>query len=413
MGGKTGHLFQDARIFEAVLDHEKQEQTTINLIASENYVSAAVREAQGSVLTNKYAEGYPGSRWYNGCRYVDAVERTAVERAKELFGAEHVNVQPHCGSTANMAVYFAALKPGDTITAMSLAHGGHLTHGHELNFSGRLFNIVSYGVARKDGRIDYDRVDEIVKEHRPKLLVAGASAYPREIDFSRFRETADSVGAMLLVDMAHIAGLVAGKAHPSPIGAAEFVTATTHKTLRGPRGGLVFCGPENAPEIDRQIFPGLQGGPEMHTIAAKGVCFGEALQPAFGEYARNVVRNAGALAEKMMSAGYRLVSGGTDNHLMLVDLSSSGITGKKAADALEEAGIIANKNSIPYDTKPPAVTSGIRLGTAAVTTRGMKDTEMALIAGMIDEVLSSSGDGKVIAKTREKSRELARAFPTP
>jgi glycine hydroxymethyltransferase len=365
------------------------------------------------VLTNKYAEGYPGKRWYNGCGNIDRAEQLALDRVKALFGADHANVQPHCGSAANMAVYFSLLQPGDTILAMSLAHGGHLTHGNAINFSGRLFKVVHYGVDPKTERLDMGNVKRLALEHKPKLIVAGASAYPRALDFAAFREAADRVGAALMVDMAHIAGLVAAGAHASPVPHAEFVTATTHKTLRGPRGGLVLCREAFAADIDRQVFPGLQGGPEMHTILAKAVCFGEALQPAFKAYGRQIVRNAAVLAESLLGAGFRLVSGGTDNHLMLVDLSPTGLTGKAAAAALERAGIVANKNCIPFDKQSPFVTSGVRLGTPAVTTRGMKEADVKTLAGLVADVLKAPEDGKVIDRTRAAVRELAARFPMP
>ncbi|MBL7076719.1 MAG: ribose 5-phosphate isomerase B [Kiritimatiellae bacterium] len=390
-----------------------RQQMTLDLIASENHVSRAVREAQGSVMTNKYAEGYPRKRWYNGCKHVDEIEQLAIDRAKELFGADHVNVQPHCGSAANMAVYFAALEPGDTILAMSLAHGGHLTHGSPVNFSGRLFNMVHYGVKQGDEVIDYDEVEALAKEHKPKMIVAGASAYPRILDFPRFREIADSVGAMLTVDMAHIAGLVAAGVHPSPVPYSDFVTTTTHKTLRGPRSGMILCSEKYAADVDKQVFPGMQGGPQMHSVAAKAVCFKEALNPAFKEYAQRVVDNAAVLAAALQAAGLRLISGGTDNHLMLVDLTPAGLTGKDAANALEKAGIVLNKNSIPFDTKSPFVTSGIRIGTPAVTTRGMGEVEMKTIAELISHVLGAHEDDAIIADVRTRVETLAAAFPAP
>ena len=363
---------RDTEVYAAIQAEMKRQRQNVELIASENYVSRAVREAQGSVLTNKYAEGYPGKRYYNGCEFVDEVERLALERAKQLFGAEHANVQPHSGSGANMAVYFAMLQPGDTILAMSLAAGGHLTHGHKLNFSGRFFNVVPYGVDPGTERIDYDAVEKLAAEHKPRMICAGASAYSRIIDFKRLRAIADSVGALLMVDMAHIAGLVAAGFHPSPVPYADFATTTTHKTLRGPRGGLILCKEAFAADIDKQVFPGIQGGPLMHVIAAKAVCFLEALQPSFKEYARQVVANAQTLAAELEKAGLRIVSGGTDNHLMLADLTPLGVTGKDAATALDQALITVNKNAIPFDKQKPFVTSGIRLGTPAVTTRGMK-----------------------------------------
>ncbi|MCL1920436.1 MAG: serine hydroxymethyltransferase [Kiritimatiellaeota bacterium] len=371
-----------------VLAQIAQEDSTVNLIASENTVTRAVREASGSVLTNKYAEGYPGKRWYSGCIPVDTAEQLAIARAKQLFGADHANVQPHCGSAANMGVYFAVLKPGDTILSMSLDQGGHLTHGSPVNFSGQLFNIVPYRVSRETEALDYDALEALAKETKPKLIVAGASAYPRTLDFPRFRAIADAVGAMLMVDMAHIAGLVAGGAHPSPVPYAEFVTTTTHKTLRGPRGGLILCREEFAKAIDKTVFPGLQGGPLENIIAAKAVCFREALSPSFKAYAQQVVANSKALAATLAARGFHLVSGGTDNHLMLVNVARNGLTGKDAAAALDAAGIICNKNTIPFDTNSPFVTSGIRIGTASVTTRGMKEAEMATIGNWIADILA-------------------------
>ena len=403
----------DREICGAARDEEARQQDTINLIASENHASRAVRATQASAFMNKYAEGYPGHRWYNGCRNVDVVETLAVQRARELFGADHANVQPHSGSAANMAAYFTLLKPGDTILAMRLDHGGHLTHGNPINFSGRLFNIVSYGVDPDTECIDYDAVAEAARRHRPGLILAGASAYPRVIDFPRFREIADSVGACFMVDMAHIAGLVAAGVHPSPVPHAHFVTGTTHKTLRGPRGGLVLCKEEFGPDLDKQVFPGLQGGPEMHTIAAKAVCFAEAMQPSFREHGGQTVRNARALADTLAGAGFRLVSGGTDNHLMLVDLSATGMTGKDAAAALEEAGIVANKNVIPFDKASPFVTSGVRFGTPSVTTRGMREPEMEAIGHTIAEVLLGADRGKALRDARERVRDLTARFPVP
>jgi glycine hydroxymethyltransferase len=403
----------DRETYEALRGEEERELKTLDLIASENYASRAVREAQGSLMTNKYAEGYPGKRYYNGCEFVDVVERLAIDRAKALFGAEHVNVQPHCGSSANMGVYFAALQPGDTILAMSLAHGGHLTHGHKVNFSGRLFNFVSYGVNQKTELIDYDEVAALAKQHHPKMIVAGASAYPRILDFPRLRQIADSVGAMLLVDMAHIAGLVAAGVHPNPVPYSDFVTTTTHKTLRGPRSGMILCRSAYAPDIDKTIFPGLQGGPLMHTIAAKAVCFKEAASPDFKDYQKQVVTNARLLAAYLAKHGMRIVSGGTENHLMLVDLSGIGSTGKEAATALEKAGIVVNKNAIPFDTKPPAVTSGIRIGTPAVTTRGLKDAEMTLLGQWIVDAVNHQGDDKRLGKIRSEVQALALKFPIP
>ena len=403
----------DPEVHAAIVGHIAQEDTTINLIASENTVTRAVREAQGSVLTNKYAEGYPGKRWYGGCRYVDAVETLAIERAKALFGAEHANVQPHCGSSANMAVYFAVLQPGDTILAMSLDQGGHLTHGSPVNFSGKLFKIVPYQVSAQTEVLDYDTIEAKAIECNPKLIVAGASAYPRILDFPRFRRIADKVGAMLMVDMAHIAGLVAGGVHPSPVPYAEFVTSTTHKTLRGPRSGLVLCQAKFAQALDKTVFPGLQGGPLEHTTAAKAVCFHEALQPAFKQYAAQIVANSRALAAGLTAKGYRLVSGGTDNHLMLVNVAASGLTGKEASAALDNAGIICNKNTIPFDTKSPFVTSGIRIGTAAATTRGMREPEMRQIAAWIAQILANTGDTALQARVRTEVAEFARQYLVP
>jgi glycine hydroxymethyltransferase len=402
---------EDPDLCAAIVGEIRRQQDTINLIASENYVSPAVRQAQGCSMTNKYAEGYPGKRYYNGCQFVDVAENLAIERVKRLFGAEHANVQPHCGSSANMAAYFAALKPGDTILAMSLAHGGHLTHGHAVNFSGRLFRIVSYGVSRENERIDMAEVERLAMAHRPGLIVAGASAYPRLLDFAAFRRIADGCGAKLLVDMAHIAGLVATGEHPSPLPHSDFVTTTTHKTLRGPRSGLILCREPYAAEVDKQVFPGLQGGPLMHTIAAKAVCFHEALQPAFREYTRQIVRNAAAMAGTLAGEGFRLVSGGTDNHLMLVDLTSTGLTGKDAATALDRAGIVVNKNSIPFDTRSPFVTSGIRLGTPAMTTRGMKEAEASEIARLIATVLRKPADASALERVRGTVAALASQFP--
>jgi glycine hydroxymethyltransferase len=403
----------DPEMAAAIRGEVERQQRTINLIASENYVSPAVRMAQGSVMTNKYAEGYPAKRWYNGCRWVDEAERLAIERARALFGAEHANVQPHSGSGANMAVYFSVLKPGDTILAMSLSHGGHLTHGSPVNFSGRLFNIVSYGVNPKTETIDYDELARLANQHRPKIVLAGASAYPRLLDFPRFREIADRVGAMLVVDMAHIAGLVAGGCHPNPVPYAEFVTSTTHKTLRGPRGGLILCREPLAQELDRQIFPGIQGGPLMHTVAAKAVCFLEAGQPAFREYALQIVRNAAAMAQVFLADGFRLVSGGTENHLMLVDLTPEGISGKDAASLLERVGIIVNKNTIPFEQRSPFVTSGIRIGTPAITTRGMRETESIAVARIIRSAIRHRDDESTLERLRGEVAELTQQFPAP
>jgi glycine hydroxymethyltransferase len=404
---------EDPEVFAAIVAEQVRQRETLNLIASENYVTRSQREAQGCLMTNKYAEGYPGKRYYNGCQNVDVVENLAIERAKLLYGAEHVNVQPHCGSSANMAVYYAMLKPGDKVLAMSLAHGGHLTHGHAINFSGRTFAFSSYGVDRKTERIDYDAVEKAAVETKPAMIVVGASAYPRKLDFKRFRDIADKVGALLMVDMAHIAGLVAGGVHPDPFPYADFVTTTTHKTLRGPRSGMILCRAKYGADIDKQVFPGLQGGPLMHTIAAKAVCFNEALQPAFKQYAAQIVRNASALAKTLSEAGLRLVSGGTDNHLMLVDLSPMNVTGKDAALALDKAGIVVNKNAIPFDRQSPFVTSGIRLGTPALTTRGMKEPEMKIVGGLIIEVLHSIAKETVLADVRKRVTALTRSFSVP
>ena len=397
-----------------VIEHERQrQQENIELIASENFTSPAVMEAQGSVLTNKYAEGYPKKRWYGGCENVDVAEQLAIDRAKKLFGAEHANVQPHSGSGANMAVYFAFLKPGDKMLTMDLTHGGHLTHGNKANFSGKFFEIVHYGVRKDDERIDYDQLAEMARHHRPRMITVGASAYPRIIDFQRMGEIAREVEAYLLADIAHIAGLVATGLHPSPIEHADFVTTTTHKTLRGPRGGLVLCKEKYAKEIDSQAFPGIQGGPLMHVIAAKAVCFQEALQPAFHAYQEQIIRNAKALAEGMKRNGFRLVSGGTDNHLMLVDVGARGLTGKECQAALDQAGITINKNTIPFETRSPFQASGIRLGTPAATTRGMKEAEMAAIADMISEVLLDIKNLDTLNKVRQRVRELTASFPLP
>jgi glycine hydroxymethyltransferase len=398
----------------AAIDREIQrQQENIELIASENFTSPAVMEAQGSVLTNKYAEGYPKKRWYGGCENVDVVEQLAIDRAKKLFGAEHANVQPHSGSGANMAVYFAVLKPGDKMLTMDLTHGGHLTHGNKANFSGKFFEIMHYGVRKEDERIDYDQLAKLAREHQPKMITVGASAYPRIIDFERMGQIAREVGAYLLADIAHIAGLVATGLHPSPVPHADFVTTTTHKTLRGPRGGLVLCKEKYAKEIDSQTFPGIQGGPLMHVIAAKAVCLHEAMQPAFQAYQKQIVVNAAALAEGMKRNGFRLVSGGTDNHLMLVDVGARGVTGKECQAALDLAGITVNKNTIPFETRSPFQASGIRLGTPAVTTRGMAEAEMAAVADMISEVLLDLKNVEAIAHVRQRVRELTGQFPLP
>jgi glycine hydroxymethyltransferase len=401
----------DPEVADAVRHELGRQQDGLELIASENFVSPAVLEAAGSVLTNKYAEGYPGRRYYGGCEYVDVVESLALARARELFGADHANVQPHSGAQANMAVYMAVLKPGDTILGMNLAHGGHLTHGHPLNFSGKYFTIVPYGVRAEDEHIDYDELDRLAREHKPKLIVIGASAYPRQIDFARIRQSADAAGSLVMTDMAHIAGLVAAGEHPSPVPYSDFVTTTTHKTLRGPRGGMVLCREAFAKDLDRAVFPGVQGGPLMHIIAAKAVCFKEALTPAFRTYQRQIVRNAARLAATIADAGFRLVSGGTDNHLMLVDVFSRGITGKAAEASLGLAGITVNKNAIPFDRKPPMTASGVRIGTPAVTTRGMGEPEMDIIGRLITRVLSAPDDEGVRRSVRAEVETLCRSFP--
>jgi len=403
----------DPEIFDAVMAEEKRQRENIELIASENFTSRAVMEAQGSVLTNKYAEGYPRKRWYGGCENVDTAEQLAIDRAKRLFGCEHVNVQPHSGAQANMAVYFAVLKPGDKILTMNLAHGGHLTHGHPANFSGKFYTVSQYGVSEQTETIDYDALQKQAEEVRPVMITAGASAYPRIIDFPRLRQIADSVGALLFVDMAHIAGLVAGGQHPTPIPHAHFVTTTTHKSLRGPRGGIVMCEEKFAKQIDSTMFPGVQGGPLMHVIAAKAVCFHEALQPGFREYQRQVVINAKALAAGLAKHGYRIVSGGTDNHLMLVDLRPKELNGKEVQEILDRAGITVNKNAIPFDTASPFKPSGIRVGTPAVTTRGMKEEEMLEIADLLAEALQNRTDDSALNRVRDKVRELTRRFPLP
>ncbi|MBA2871180.1 glycine hydroxymethyltransferase [Anoxybacillus calidus] len=402
---------QDPQVFQAIQNELKRQQTKIELIASENFVSRAVMEAQGSVLTNKYAEGYPGRRYYGGCEHVDVVEDLARERAKQLFGAEHVNVQPHSGAQANMAVYFTVLEHGDTVLGMNLSHGGHLTHGSPVNFSGIQYNFVEYGVDPETHTINYDDVLEKARLHKPKLIVAGASAYPRVIDFKRFREIADEVGAYLMVDMAHIAGLVAAGLHPNPVPYAHFVTTTTHKTLRGPRGGMILCKEEFAKQIDKAIFPGIQGGPLMHVIAAKAVALGEALQDSFKTYAQNIVNNAKRLAESLMKEGFTLVSGGTDNHLLLIDLRSLNLTGKVAEKVLDEVGITVNKNTIPYDPESPFVTSGIRIGTAAVTSRGFGLEEMDEIASIIALTLKNIDNEEKLEEARKRVAALTEKFP--
>jgi len=403
----------DSEVANAIFLERQRQQENIELIASENFVSPAILEAQGSVLTNKYAEGYPGKRWYGGCENVDVIEKLAIDRAKQIFGAEHANVQPHSGSQANMAVYFSVLKPGDKMLTMDLSHGGHLTHGNKANFSGRFFEIIHYGVRKDTEMIDYDQLQKMAKEHRPRMITVGASAYSRVIDFKRMGEIAQEIGAYLLADIAHIAGLVAAGLHPSPIEHADFVTTTTHKTLRGPRGGLIMCKEKYAKEIDSQVFPGIQGGPLMHVIAAKAVCFLEALQPSFKSYQKQIIDNAKALAEGMARNHFRLISGGTDNHVMLVDVGGRGLTGKDCQTALDEAGITINKNTIPFETRSPFQASGIRLGTPAVTTRGMKETEMAAIADMISEVLLDIKNLDTARKVRQRVRELTAKYPLP
>ncbi|BAB07484.1 serine hydroxymethyltransferase [Halalkalibacterium halodurans C-125] len=402
---------KDPKVFEAVQQELGRQRDKIELIASENFVSEAVMEAQSSVLTNKYAEGYPGRRYYGGCEYVDIVEDLARDRAKEIFGGEHVNVQPHSGAQANMAVYFTILEHGDTVLGMNLSHGGHLTHGSPVNFSGIQYNFVEYGVDKESQRIDYEEVRRLAKEHQPKMIVAGASAYPREIDFAKFREIADEVGAYLMVDMAHIAGLVAAGLHQNPVPHSHFVTTTTHKTLRGPRGGMIICNEEFAKQIDKSIFPGIQGGPLMHVIAAKAVAFGEALQPEFKSYGEAIIRNAKRLGEKLTSEGIDLVSGGTDNHLLLLDLRSLGLTGKVAEKALDDVGITTNKNTIPFDPESPFVTSGIRIGTAAVTSRGLDEEAMDEIGATIALTLKNVDNEEKMNEARERVDALTAKFP--
>ncbi len=401
----------DPEVAKAIRLETERQEYNLELIASENFVSEAVLEAQGSIMTNKYAEGYPGKRYYGGCSQVDVVENLAIERAKELFGADHVNVQPHSGSQANMAVYFTALQPGDTILGMNLSHGGHLTHGSPANFSGKLFNVVFYGVSQETETIDYDEVENLARKHQPKMIVVGASAYPRIIDFARFRTIADAVGAVIMVDMAHIAGLVAAGLHPSPVPYAEFVTTTTHKTLRGPRGGMILCREKYAKTLNSNIFPGIQGGPLMHVIAAKAVALKEALTPEFKTYQEQIVRNAKALAEALTGNGLRLVSGGTDNHMMLVDLTSTGLTGKAAEEALDRAGITVNKNTIPNETRSPFVTSGIRIGTPAATTHGLKEPEMIRVAALIADALKNSENPEQLARIKSEVNSLMKKFP--
>lgn len=410
MSIKYNHIkAQDEAVYKAIRGETARQKNTIELIASENFVSPAVLEAVGSVLTNKYAEGYPGKRYYGGCKYVDVVEQLAIDRLKQIYGCEHANVQPHSGASANFAVYFALLSPGDTILGMNLSHGGHLTHGSPVNVSGKYFNVAAYGVDSASGRIDYDEVQRIAEESRPKIIVAGASAYPRVIDFARFREIADSVGAYLMVDMAHIAGLVAAGLHPSPVPYADVVTSTTHKTLRGPRGGIILCKESLAKAIDKAIFPGTQGGPLEHVIAGKAVAFGEALKPEFTAYQRQIVSNAQALADRFMANGIKLVSGGTDNHLMLLDFTGTDITGLEVEQNLERAGITVNKNTVPGEQRKPSVTSGIRVGTPSVTTRGMTEIEMTSIADMITSIVN---DGKsAIPAVKKQVAELVERFP--
>jgi len=401
----------DPEIAAAIAHEGERQELGIELIASENFVTTAIMEAAGSVMTNKYAEGYPGKRYYGGCEYVDVAESLAIERARALFGAEHANVQPHSGAQANMAVFLAVLSPGDTILGMNLAHGGHLTHGHPLNFSGRFYKVVPYGVRQEDERLDYDEMERLAMEHKPRLIIAGASAYPRTIDFARIGAIARAAGSMLMVDMAHISGLVAGGVHPSPVPHADFVTTTTHKTLRGPRSGLILCRSTYAKDIDRAVFPGVQGGPLMHVVAAKAVCFREALDPSFAEYQRQVVRNAQQLAATLSADGFRIVSGGTDNHIVLLDVFSKGLTGKVAEKALGAAGITVNKNAIPFDQNPPMVASGIRLGTPAMTTRGMREPEMAQIGHLISRVLAAPDSADVHAQVKAEVEALCRTFP--
>jgi len=401
----------DPDVAQAIRLETERQEYSLELIASENFVSEAVLEAQGSVMTNKYAEGYPGKRYYGGCQHVDIVERLAIERAKLLFGADHVNVQPHSGSQANMAVYFSVLKPGDTILRMNLSHGGHLTHGSPVNFSGKLFNVVSYGVSRENQTIDYNEVERMALEHNPKMIVVGASAYPRIIDFAAFRTIADKVGAVVMVDMAHIAGLVATGLHPNPVPHAEFVTTTTHKTLRGPRGGMILCREEFAKVLNSNIFPGIQGGPLMHVIAAKAVAFKEALTPEFKIYQEQIVKNARTLAAELMARGFRLVSGGTDNHMMLVDLSDTELTGKIAEESLDRAGITVNKNTVPFETRSPFVTSGFRIGTPAATTHGLKEPEMKEVAGFIAEVLANVNNDEKLAEIKGSVNAMMKRFP--
>ena len=401
----------DPEVFAAIESEQRRQHEGLELIASENFVSEAVMEAAGSVFTNKYAEGYPGKRYYGGCEFSDVVENLARDRAKQLFGADHANVQPHSGSQANAAAYSSVLQPGDTILGLDLAHGGHLTHGHKLNFSGKLYRVVSYGVRKDTETIDYDELDQIAQREKPKLIIGGGSAYPRTFDFPRMRAIADSCGALLLIDMAHFAGLVAGGVHPSPVPDAQFVTTTTHKTLRGPRAGMILCKQEYAAAVDKNVFPGHQGGPLVHIIAAKAVAFKEALEPSFKDYARQIVANAKVLAQTLKDAGYRIISGGTDTHLMLVDVFAKGMLGSEAESALGKAGITVNKNAIPFDTNPPLKPSGIRIGTPAMTTRGMKESEMEQIGRWIAEALEHRSDDKALDHIRHQVFELAEQFP--
>lgn len=404
---------RDPQIAGAIRNEIRRQRECVNLIASENYASRAVLEAQGSALTNKYAEGYPGRRYYGGCEFIDAAERLAIDRAKALFGADHANVQPHAGAQANMAAYFAALAPGDAVMGLSLDHGGHLTHGSPVNFSSKLYEFVPYSVDRELETIDFDEVERLAKERKPKLIVTGATAYTRAIDFSRFREIADEVGALVMADMAHIAGLVAGGEHESPVGKAQIVTSTTHKTLRGPRGGMILCDADLRGAVDRGVFPNMQGGPLEHVVAAKAVCFGEAMRPEFADYARRVRANAAALGDALANGGLRLVAGGTDNHMVLVDLRSAGVTGRQAEDALGKANIVVNRNAVPYDPKPPRTASGVRLGTAAITTRGFAEPETRRIAAMILRVLQDPDSAAVQSQIREETLEMTARFPVP
>ena len=401
----------DPEIYDAIRLETERQEYKLELIASENLVSEAVLEALGSIMTNKYAEGYPGKRYYGGCEFVDIAENLAIERAKKLFNCDHVNVQPHSGSQANMAVYMSVLKPGDTVLGMNLAHGGHLTHGSPVNFSGQLYNIVFYGVRKDNHRIDYDQVRDLARQHKPKMIVVGASAYPRIIDFKAFREIADEVGAVVMVDIAHIAGLVVTGLHPTPVPYAEFVTTTTHKTLRGPSAGMIMCRTDHAKAVDKMIFPGIQGGPLMHVIAAKAVALKEALEPSFKEYQKQIVANAKTLSAELMNKGYDLVSGGTDTHLLLIDLTKEDITGKEAEDALVKAGITVNKNTVPFETRSPFVTSGIRIGTPAATTKGMKEAEMKIIANLIDDAIKNRSDESKLSSIKSRVNELCKKFP--